>query len=201
MQRITRLISIVFHPVLIPLMGLFIIFNSGTLFTFIPSQIKTFSYTLIFLSTFLLPISVLPLLKFQKLISSYALTDRRERIIPMVLSIIFFFMGFYILRRIPMTAFLQSYLLAMMVIVCGVSVISFSWKISMHLSSIGAITALVAVLSIKYSADIFWIVIAAVLISGLMGYSRLYRGRHNQWQVYAGYIWGFFCAFFILWYL
>lgn len=201
MQKVTKLISIVFHPVLIPILGMFLIFNSGTLFTFIPPQIKSFSYIVIFLSTFLLPISILPLLKFQKIISNYSLTDRRERIIPMILSIIFFFMGFYILRRIPMTAFLQSYMLAIMVIVCGVSIISFSWKISMHLSSIGALTALVTVLAVKYSADFFWVVILAVLLSGLMGYSRLYRGRHNQWQVYAGYLWGFTSAFLILWYI
>jgi len=201
MQKLTKLISVIFHPVLIPIIGMFLIFHSGTLFSFIPSQVKNFSYIVVFLSTFLLPISILPLLKFQRLISSYALTDRKERIIPMILSIIFFFMGFYILRRIPMTAFLQSFFLSMMVIVSGVSLISFSWKISMHLSSIGALTALVVVLSMKYSADIFWVVILAVLLSGLMGYSRLYRGRHNQWQVYAGYFWGFTSAFLILWYI
>lgn len=200
MQKVTKLISVIFHPVFVPIIGLFLIFNSGTLFSFIPSQVKNFTYMVVFLSTFVLPLSILPLLKFQRIISSYALTDRRERILPMILSIIFFFMGFYILRKVPMTAFMQSFFLAMMVIVCGVSLISFKWKISMHMSAIGALTALVAILMMKYSAGMFWVFTLAVLLSGVMGYSRLYRGRHNPLQVYSGYIWGFAIAATILWY-
>lgn len=100
-----------------------------------------------------------------------------------------------------MTAFIQSFIIAIMVIVCGVSIISLKWKISMHLSSIGALTALVVVLGMKYSADIFMILAITVLLSGLMGYSRLYRGRHNSLQVYAGYFWGFTSAFIVLWFL
>lgn len=200
MQKVTKLISIIFHPVFIPIIGLIVIFHSGTLFSHIPEQVKNFTYVVVFLSTFVLPLSILPLLKFQRIISDYSLTDRRERILPMILSIIFFFMGFYILRKVPMTAFMQSFFLAMMVIVCGVSLISFRWKISMHMSAIGALTALIAILTVKYSAGMFWLFTLAVLLSGMMGYSRLYRGRHNPAQVYAGYFWGFVMAAAVLWY-
>ncbi len=199
MRKITQLISLIFHPIFIPVMGLFVIFNSGTMFSFIPSQIKNFTYIIVFLSTFVLPLSMLPLLKFQRVISNYSLKDRRERILPMILSTIFFFMGLYILRKVPMTIFMQSFFLAMIVIVLSVALISFKWKISMHMSAIGAFTALIAILILRYSSEIFWGLVLAVFFSGVLGCARLYLGRHNPTQVYAGYIWGFIVSASILW--
>jgi len=195
LKQIANITSIIFHPVFIPLYAVFIIFNSGTLFSYIPETIKNFSYIIVIVSTILMPISVLPLLKFQKIISSYKLNDRRERIIPMILSVIFFFMGFFLISKIPMTNILQSFYKAMMIVVLGVAIISLYWKISMHMSAIGGLCATVLFVYSQYlGGHIYW-TLAIIIITGLLGSSRLLLGRHTPTQVYTGFFWGFLCVF------
>lgn len=194
LKQIANIISIVFHPIFIPLYAVFIIFNSGTAYSYVPDTIKNFSYLIIIASTIIMPMSVLPLLKFQKIISSYSLNDRKERIIPMVLSVIFFFMGFFLISKIPMTNLLQSFYKAMMVIVSGVALISLYWKISMHMSAIGGLCATTILISSQYSGGYFSWAIALIFIAGLLGSSRLLLGRHTPTQVYTGFLWGFSCV-------
>lgn len=194
---IAHLISILFHPIMIPLYAVFIIFNSTTLYSQVPSTIKNFSYIIVCISTIILPVSILPLLKFQKIISSYKLNDRRERIIPMIISVIFFFMGLFLISKIPMTNIIQSFYKAMMIAVLGVALISIYWKISMHMTSIGGLGASVLFLNHFYFSGHFWI-ISIIIITGLLGSSRLLLGRHIPSQIYIGYIWGFCCVMTVL---
>lgn len=198
LKNIATAISIIFHPIIIPLYTVFIVFNSGSLFSFVPEQIKNFSYAIVLVSTLLLPLSTLPLLKFQKIISSYSLTDRRERIIPIILSIIFYFMGFYLMTKIPMTNLIQAFYKAMMISILGVAIVSLYWKISIHMTSIGGICAVILFMNIYYQSNSFSWSIAAIILSGLMGSSRLLLGRHRPAQVYAGFLWGFTSVFITL---
>lgn len=201
MAKLARIISFVLHPVFIPLVGTYIVFNTGTMFSFIPGGIRNFVYLVVLMTTIVLPLSLMPFLRYKNLITSYTLDDRRERIIPMSLSIFSFFIGFFMFRNIMMTSFFETMFLAIMVIVGGVSLISMKWKISMHMTTIGAFTALLGVLTFKYAADIFYLDMLVVFLSGLLGFARLYRGGHNPSQIYTGYLWGFTSAFTILWYL
>lgn len=190
-NNIAKTVSVVFHPVIIPLYTIFIIFNSGSLFSFIPDSIKNFSYLIVLVSTLLLPLSILPLLKFQKLISSYNLVDRKERIIPIILSIIFYFMGFYLMTKIPMTNIIQSFYKAMMIAILGVAIVSLYWKISIHMTSMGGLLAVATFINIYYQSNSFIWTILILILSGIMGSSRLLLGRHKPSQVYVGYLWGF----------
>jgi len=199
-NNIAKTVSVVFHPVIIPLYTIFIIFNSGSLFSFIPDSIKNFSYLIVLVSTLLLPLSILPLLKFQKLISSYNLVDRKERIIPIILSIIFYFMGFYLMTKIPMTNIIQTFYKAMMIAILGVAIVSLYWKISIHMTSMGGLFAVTTFMNIYYQSNSFSWIIIVLILAGIMGSSRLLLGRHRPSQVYIGFLWGFASVFSVLYF-
>jgi hypothetical protein len=200
LYKIAKAVSIVFHPLMIPLYAIFIIFHSGTLFSFVPDTVKNFTYIIAAISTVLLPMSVLPLLKFQKIISDYALTDRRERIIPIILSIIFYFMGFYLTSRLPMTNMILALYKALMLAIFGVGMISLYWKISIHMCSMGGLCALVCFINCYYQASSFAWIVFAILMAGIMGSSRLLLGRHTPTQVYLGFLWGLSSVFSVLYF-
>lgn len=191
-------ISILFHPIVIPLYAVFIIFNSSSLFSYVPANIKNITYIIAFVSTVLLPASVLPLLKFQRIISSYSLTDRRERIIPIILSIIFYFLGFYLTSKLPMSNMTLALYKALMIAILGVGIISLYWKISIHMTSLGGICAIVLFVNMYYQSNTLLWLIATILLSGIMASSRLLLGRHTPLQIYIGFIWGMISVLSVL---
>ena len=62
MKVLAFAVSILFHPLLLPLYVLFITFNTGTVFTYIPAYTQNMSYLLTLLGVTLIPLLCLPLL-------------------------------------------------------------------------------------------------------------------------------------------
>lgn len=82
MKNVAFLVSLLAHPVVIPLYALFIIFHSGTIFSFIPLQTQYTAYLLTITGPVFIPLACLPLLKYLRLIDSYAMWNKQERIFP-----------------------------------------------------------------------------------------------------------------------
>lgn len=71
MKVLAFAVSMLFHPLLLPLYVLFITFNTGTVFTYIPAYTQNMSYLLTLLGVTLIPLLCLPLLKWLGLIEGY----------------------------------------------------------------------------------------------------------------------------------
>ena len=56
-------VSMLFHPLLLPLYVLFITFNTGTVFAYVPVYTQNMSYLLTLFGDTLIPLFCLPLLK------------------------------------------------------------------------------------------------------------------------------------------
>ncbi len=81
---IAKTISLIFHPLLIPLYGLLIIFSAPTLIGYLPYTVKKTLFILLLINNVLLPFSFIPYFKIRNIISSWKLDSRRERIIPLL---------------------------------------------------------------------------------------------------------------------
>ena len=197
MSMFSKIFSAVFHPVLIPVIGLFLIFNTGGHFSYLPMEYKRTVYFIIFISTCVLPLSLIPLCLLTGLIKSVHMKERKERLFPILASAAFYSSGYFLLSKIPnVPTFIQSFMLATIVCLCLALGITFFWKISMHMIGIGGLTGALPALAFRFGSDI-WIVFSAVLlIAGLLGASRLYLKAHTPLQVHAGYILGTVVMFF-----
>jgi membrane-associated phospholipid phosphatase len=70
------------------------------------------------------------------------------------------------------------------------SIISLKWKISIHLAGLGGILGAIMALSFRFGLNpVLWI-IGIILISGLVGTSRMLLGKHNLSQIIAGFFLG-----------
>jgi membrane-associated phospholipid phosphatase len=78
------------------------------------------------------------------------------------------------------------------------AIVSYFWKISIHLIGIGGVTGMISALSVKYGIDLLNLQILLLMISGLTASARLYLGEHNPKQVYTGFIFGFLIVFNII---
>lgn len=190
MKKIAEGFSYLMHPLLWPLYGLFFIFNSGSVFSFIPGVAKGYCYLVTFVCMCLLPVMTLPLFRKLKLIRTYHLESRQERIYPVVVSVFYAFIGFYLVGRIPYTNIVQQMYLVLIIVLSGFALVNLRWKMSMHMTAIGTVCGFLLIIGFRYFGDIRTVFIWLLLLAGLLGSCRLYLKKHNPAQVYAGFLFG-----------
>jgi membrane-associated phospholipid phosphatase len=195
MKLFSKILSFLFHPMLMPTLGLFFIFSAGTHLSYIPFEVKRLVYLIIFISSCLLPISLLPLFLQMKVIKSFRMETARERIFPVLTTGAFYFLGYFFLRRLNISPLIENFVLATLVAVLLAAGLSFFWKISLHAIAVGGITAALAGMMFKYGVDLILLVSLMLVISGLTATARLYLNAHSPSQVYVGYATGFIIVF------
>lgn len=154
MKYIAQTISYILHPMLMPLYILFFIFNNNTLFAYIPWGVKLYCYLVTVFALLIMPVISLPLFKHFRLIRSYELNDKQERVYPILVAVAFAFLGFWLLGRIGYTNIVRQLYLVLIILLSTFSVITFRWKISMHMTAIGGLCGFLLVWGMNYQGDV-----------------------------------------------
>jgi len=122
--KIPKIVSIIFHPLLMPLYGMAIIFSAPTLYGYLPFNVKKLLLLIILINNVLLPFSLLPFFIYRNIISSWTIEDRKERIIPLIIVTLLYAASSYIIFNFPIPAFLKSLLFASFMISLIITVIN-----------------------------------------------------------------------------
>lgn len=197
-KKLFSILSYIFHPVFMPILGIYLILYSGTYLAILPAESKRAILLMTAMFTVLLPLSVLPFLRYYKLISKYTIPERRERLIPLFLSVVFYGFGLYLFRKYGIPFFIQQFLLVAIICLLIAVLVHFWWKISTHMMGIGGILGLISSFNYLFSIDITFVLILTIIVAGVIGTARLYLKSHNQAQVYSGFMVGFIISFAIM---
>jgi membrane-associated phospholipid phosphatase len=189
-KKFATAISYIAHPLCIPMLGLLIISNSGTYAADLDERFNNFIYTSVFVLTFLMPIAFIPFYLYAKMIRNIQFAGKRERLIPLYITLVFYLVAYFMVRRLPVSSVYQRFLFASCISVLLVLTISYFWKISAHMVGWGGLTGLIASLSLRFHTDMMIFLIVAILLSGITAFARLSLGAHNQAQVYSGFLLG-----------
>lgn len=190
-ERMSRTISVIFHPLLVPVYGLLIIFIAPTLYNYLPFEVKKMLILIVLVNNVMLPLSLIPFFVHRNLVSSWFMNERKDRILPLMISTILYTVTTYIIFRFSVPYFLKSFFLAAAFLSFAAAIINFWWKISIHSIGAGALLALVLILSLKMHTPLLWYLIPAILAGGLILSSRLQLNLHNPGQVWTGFLTGF----------
>jgi hypothetical protein len=185
-----KIISLVFHPLFIPLYGLIIIFTAPTLFWYLPLKVKKILLLILLTNNILIPVSLMPFFRYRNIISSWVVEKRSERVIPLLSVAILYSVTSFIMFRLQIPIFVKTYIFSTSFLALTVLVIDLWWKISLHSAGAGALIGIVIALSLKMSVPLTWFLIPAVLIAGLVLSSRLKLNSHDSAQVYIGFLTG-----------
>ena len=183
-------VSVLFHPILMPLYGLLIIFYAPTILAYLPSTVKKFLILIVLINNVFVPLSLLPYFKYRSIITSWTISERKERILPLIVTSVLYLVTAYIIYRFKIPGFIKSFLVVSAFLVVCVTILNFWWKISIHAVGAGAITALLVILSILMQADLIVFIVTAILISGLVMSARLFLDSHKPAEVWFGYFLG-----------
>ena len=200
-KRFAQIISILFHPLFLTFYGLLIFFHSGLYISYLPQSMKKWIYIIIAVNTAIVPLSLTPIYLYRKIIASVQMENSHERIIPLIINAFLFYLTYYLLSRYNAPDILRIYILAGAVCIFVAILMSWRWKVSLHMIGIGALTGAVLFVSIRYRVNLNLYLIMLILFSGIVGFSRLFLNAHNPFQVYLGYLVGFFISGTMLYYL
>lgn len=190
-KRFATFVSYTAHPLIIPVLGLLVISNSGTYAADIDQQYKQFIYLSVFIFTLLLPAALIPLFYYFGLARNVHFNERRERLIPLYLTLIFYLAAYFLVRKLPVSVIYQRFLFGACISMLFLASISNFWKISIHLVGWGGLTGLILMLTLRFSTDLMLFLILSILISGFIASARLKLGAHTPLQVYSGFLLGF----------
>lgn len=200
-ERIARIISVVFHPLLIPTYIILILLNQNAFFALIlPVDAKWKIIALVFLITAAFPVVVMLGMYRFGLVQSVSLERKEERLYPYVATSIFFFLAYYLVYQINISPVYYYCLLGASILAVITLVINTIWKISAHTTSVGAVLGAFVSLQMVLHLDFIWYIAAGILLGGIIGYARLKVGSHTQVQVYAGYLLGFIVMYGLIMY-
>ena len=189
-MKLTQLISILLHPMFMPILALHLTLLVLPSMAFTLSQNLLLIYGILIFSTMVLPlISIFWLMQKGK-VSSLEMSNHKERSLPLFKTVIWMSFGYYLLQNLLFyTPILKAELLGAILIILLAAIISKFWKISLHLLGIGGVVGVFIALQIMHG-DFLYLLLLFILLSGLLGLARIKQKAHNYAQVYAGFLVG-----------
>ena len=198
-----RTISYIFHPIFLPLLGLYFLFelpteSAGYIDTSLSNlrwDVKKALYILIGFLTIIAPgFSVLIMYK-NKMISSLTLEDRNERVIPLLLISAYYIIAYVFLHKMlpPQTVipFLLPYVFGFTISIVFAFILNFYLKISLHMVGLfGVVGAIMGYFQNQIEYNLIFLLFL-IVIGGLVGSSRVYLKAHTLKEVMFGIVFGF----------
>jgi hypothetical protein len=134
------------------------------------------------------------LLKGLGFIESIFLRTQRDRIIPYIASMTFFFWAQYALREQPeIPRILVAFMFGVFISSAAALIANIYFKISMHAIGTGGLIGVFYVIMQQNTMLMTWPLSAALLIAGLVCTSRMIVSDHTSKEIYSGLLVGFIC--------
>ena len=199
-ERLARIISIVFHPVVIPTLGMLLLLNSGFYFSMLSWEAKRFILLVVFFTTSILPMLTVSILALNQRFD-INMNKSTDRIIPALSASVFYYIGFVLLGRVSIFPVLKLFMLASVLVIIVILIVSFKWKISVHMAAMGSLAGTFFALSFRKGINPMYALLIIILVSGLVGTARLALKKHDIWQIVAGFGLGFLILYGVVYFL
>ena len=187
-----RIISYIFHPLFIPVYISWMIFRiQSPVFSALNEAGRNFYIPRFFLLYTFFPLISVLLLKAVGFISSIHLENKRDRIIPYVICMIYYWWSWHLFDNQPEYTRLSVVVsLAIFLASIGGLMANIYMKVSMHAIAAGVMAAFVMLLG--FSEDLsFGVYISIVLfLTGIICTARFVDSDHTAKEIYVGLLVG-----------
>jgi hypothetical protein len=188
-DRILKSISFIFHPIIMPLLGVLFYFSKTP--RFIPEPImkaKVFSVTIL---TLILPILVYFLLKTIKNVESFYLESTRERVAPLIINAAIVSLILY--RVLPSAEIEELYYFFLGILFSTIACLILAilkFKASIHMIASAGFFMFAIALSIHFKININGTIALMSIILGAVATSRLHLKAHTPIELIIGFFIG-----------
>jgi len=189
MKKIAPLVSYLFHPLIMPSLGLLILLNSGTYLALLDPAAKRAILFVMALGTLVFPLMMLPILHYRNLVYGNVSATREERLVPQLIILILYIITFVYFKKLPVSQVIHAYVLSVTATLFLLTALNLRFKISAQTAALGGLTGLILVLIYLYDTPLQGLLILSLLAGGLSGSSRMAMGSHWA-SVLSGYLLG-----------
>jgi hypothetical protein len=192
LRVVARFFSYVFHPLFIPAyVSAYVIYLHPYAFAGLDEKQKMIRLISIFIITAFFPAITVFLLWRLKFADSIFLRTQKERIIPYVASITFFFWAFYVSKNLPGSPAVMTFLFLGIFLSTSAALMANNYfKISMHALGVSGGGAYIILLGFASQQPIGLIITIATLLAGFVCTCRLIVSDHHPREIYWGVIIG-----------
>lgn len=196
-----RLLSYVFHPLFIPVyVSAYLIYVYPYSFAALQPEQKGLRFISLFIITCFFPAVTVFLLWRLKFAESIMLRTQKERIIPYVACIIYYWWAFYVSRTLPGSPGILTYFLLGLFLSVSVALMANNYfKISMHGLGVGGAVAYFILLSSVSTEHIGQALALVTVLGGMVCTARLIISDHHPMEVYSGVFVGAICQLVGFW--
>ena len=191
LRAIAKFVSFVFHPLFIPLyLTYFIMTFRSYEFGGLDDWGRLTRLLQVFVNCTFLPLISILLLRALKFIDSVYLKTQKDRIIPYIICMIFYFWNWYAFKNNHEVNDIVSMSMAIFNASIFGFLVNISMKVSMHAIAVGAMTTFIALLAYTDSINYSFYLSIAILISGIVCTARLIVSDHRPKEIYYGFLIG-----------
>ncbi len=192
-RKLALLLSVVFQPLLMPSLVFGLLFFGVPQATSLPEAFKVRVFYLIVSSTLLIPMVLMLGLRWSGMVKSLHFEEKSDRRIPFLLVTLFYVLTTYFLKqKTELDPILWQGMAVITTAVALLTLVTYFWKMSAHLTGIGGVLAVTGILGLYFpSLAVAYLLVAALVLGGLVASSRLYLDAHRPAEVYVGLVVGF----------
>lgn len=218
LRTTAQIISVIFHPLLMVtyMLVLLLVIN--------PYQFGVYKMTdqwklvlMVFLSTFVMPMFAVVLMRSLNMVKTMQMEDRFERIGPYILTGVFYMWMFINFKSNPLIP------KPLVVVMLGSTIALFLAfffnnfsKISAHAAGVGGLVGMSLINTLFFNFDTFtlgfgpiglyeistnFVLMAVIVLAGIVCTARMLLGAHTEKQLYTGFAVGFAAQFIALFFL
>lgn len=183
------------------LMALFLFYFNKSGFAGIDNKIKFDWMRIIVLNTMFFPAFTVFLLKKLDFIQSIHLKTMKDRIIPLIGTMVFYFWAYQVFKNFNSPLILRIFLLGCFWGIIAVFMTNIFSKISMHTAAAGGVVGILIVLLIIGQTNFLLPFLIVLLLAGLIGTARMVLQEHTPLEIWLGYIVGISVQVGAYWFL
>lgn len=191
--RIAKTLSVLFMPLYAPLwviVGLFLF----TYLSLLPWGYKIFLISTVYIFTIAIPTMGISLVRTVKKWTHLELSHREHRHMPYVLTLLSYSACLVLMTKINTAMFFRGVVMAALIAQVICVTVNAWWKVSTHMVGMGGLVGALNAFSILFVYNPVWPFCMLLLLSGLLGTSRMILRQHSLSQVLVGFLIGYVCA-------
>ncbi len=188
-----RIVSLVFTPFYLPLVGLLTMFLFSYLSLY-PWLFKLRILAMVLLFTIMLPTFLIRMYRRYNGWTLIELGQKERRMVPYIISILCYFACIYLMELVHVPHFMVSIVIAALTVQMVCALVNMVWKISTHMAAIGGFAGALFVFADAFGFNPVWWFCLLFIVAGLLGSSRMILRQHTLSQVVAGFFVGMVCT-------
>lgn len=199
---LAKVVSYVFHPLFVGvMMAAYLIFIHPYFFVGFSEKQKMLKLLAVINNNVFFPLIVVVLLRALGFNKSLLLQTQKERIVPYLASITFFFWSYYVFKNQPeVPRVLVNMCRGMFFSAAIALVLNNNYKISMHGIGVGGLMGLMTVILVDGNLNSGLPYMIALLITGAVMTARKIVSDHQWFDIITGFLLGFCTQLLALWF-